>query len=210
MKTWVDRILAKFLLERMMIQTAGKTRQAKRGINHQSIQNDNNHLFIITQQVPIHPRRPYQHCNQVWRSKSHVHQPRPGGIWKSQITPLTFPLFQSYEIKIKKLGDLSCHYRKKWLRSTIRICFHERRLQYIESEQIAEWARSVLLHLLLHLFIAKCTRLVPILSTFHWLHISNTLHNRVSQKNQKSEFCYATNPSGFHRLDEPPKKNSAL
>ena len=49
---------------------------------------------------------------------------------------------QSYEIKIKKLGDLSCHYRKKWLRSTIRICFHERRLQYIESEQIAEWARS--------------------------------------------------------------------
>merc|ERR1719450_1103268 len=49
---------------------------------------------------------------------------------------------QSYEIKIKKLGDLSCHYRKKWLRSTIRICFHERRLQYIESEQIAEWART--------------------------------------------------------------------
>ena len=52
-----------------------------------------------------------------------------------------FCVFQSYEIKIKKLGDLSCHYRKKWLRSTIRICFHERRLQYIESEQIAEWAR---------------------------------------------------------------------
>ena len=34
--------------------------------------------------------------------------------------------------------------------------------------------------------------------------------SRVSQKKQKSEFCYATNPSGFHRLDEPPKKNSAL
>ena len=33
---------------------------------------------------------------------------------------------------------------------------------------------------------------------------------RVSQKKQKSEFCYATNPSGFHRLDEPPGKNSAL
>jgi len=49
---------------------------------------------------------------------------------------------QSYELKIKKLGDLSNHYKKKWLRSTIRICFHERRLQYIESEQIAEWARS--------------------------------------------------------------------
>lgn len=49
---------------------------------------------------------------------------------------------QSYELKIKKLGDLSSHYKKKWLRTTIRICFHERRLQYIESEQIAEWART--------------------------------------------------------------------
>ena len=28
------------------------------------------------------------------------------------------------------------------MRSTIRICFHERRLQYIETEQIAEWSRS--------------------------------------------------------------------
>ena len=37
-----------------------------------------------------------------------------------------------------------------------------------------------------------------------------SMWSRVSQKNQKSEFCYATNPSGFHRLDEPPKKNSAL
>jgi len=49
---------------------------------------------------------------------------------------------QSYEIKIKKLGDISGHYKKKWLRSTIRICFHERRLQYIESEQIAEWSKT--------------------------------------------------------------------
>ena len=69
-------------------------------------------------------------------------------------TSITSLVFQSYEIKIKKLGDLSCHYRKKWLRSTIRICFHERRLQYIESEQIAEWARWVLHHSLPH-FIAK-------------------------------------------------------
>ena len=36
------------------------------------------------------------------------------------------------------------------------------------------------------------------------------LPNRVSQKNQKSEFCFATNPTGFHRLDEPPEKFSAL
>ena len=30
------------------------------------------------------------------------------------------------------------------------------------------------------------------------------LDTRVSQKKQKSEFCFATNPTGFHRLDEPP------
>ena len=33
---------------------------------------------------------------------------------------------------------------------------------------------------------------------------------RVSQKKQKSEFWYTTNPTGFHRLDEPPEKVSAL
>ena len=49
---------------------------------------------------------------------------------------------QSYELKLKKLGDLSNHYKKKWLHTSIRICFHERRLQYIESEQIAEWSRT--------------------------------------------------------------------
>ena len=36
------------------------------------------------------------------------------------------------------------------------------------------------------------------------------LQNRVSQKNQKSEFCFATKPTGFHRLDEPSEKISAL
>ena len=38
----------------------------------------------------------------------------------------------------------------------------------------------------------------------------NIMFSRVSQKNQKSEFCFATNPTGFHRLDEPPEKISAL
>ena len=33
---------------------------------------------------------------------------------------------------------------------------------------------------------------------------------RVSQKNKKSEFCFATKPTGFHRLDEPLEKISAL
>ena len=37
-----------------------------------------------------------------------------------------------------------------------------------------------------------------------------TMTIRVSQKIQKSEFWNATYPSGFHRLDEPPEKISAL
>lgn len=56
---------------------------------------------------------------------------------------------QSYEIKLKKLGDLSA-YRGKILKghptflfqSTIRICFHERRLQYTEREQMMAWQRA--------------------------------------------------------------------
>ena len=38
----------------------------------------------------------------------------------------------------------------------------------------------------------------------------NAVCIRVSQKNQKSEFWNVTYPSGFHRLDEPPEKISAL
>ncbi|XP_053621269.1 transcription factor CP2 isoform X2 [Plodia interpunctella] len=45
---------------------------------------------------------------------------------------------QPYEIKLKKLGDLS-HYKGKILKSVIKICFHERRLQYMEREQISQW-----------------------------------------------------------------------
>lgn len=48
---------------------------------------------------------------------------------------------QSYEIKLKKLGDLST-YRGKMLKSVIKICFHERRLQYMEKEQISSWQRA--------------------------------------------------------------------
>ncbi|XP_017786588.1 PREDICTED: transcription factor CP2-like protein 1 isoform X2 [Nicrophorus vespilloides] len=48
---------------------------------------------------------------------------------------------QSYEIKLKKLGDLST-YRGKLLKSVIRICFHERRLQYMEKEQMTSWQQS--------------------------------------------------------------------
>ena len=39
---------------------------------------------------------------------------------------------------------------------------------------------------------------------------SREMYIRVSQKIQKSEFWNATYPSGFHRLDEPPEKISAL
>ena len=35
---------------------------------------------------------------------------------------------------------------------------------------------------------------------------SSSISNRESQKKQKSEFWYATNPTGFDRLDEPPEK----
>nr|XP_022340381.1 transcription factor CP2-like isoform X1 [Crassostrea virginica] len=45
---------------------------------------------------------------------------------------------QSYEIKLKKLGDLS-DLQGKYLRSIVKICFHERRLQYMEREQIDSW-----------------------------------------------------------------------
>ncbi|XP_022114260.1 transcription factor CP2 isoform X2 [Pieris rapae] len=45
---------------------------------------------------------------------------------------------QPYEVKLKKLGDLS-HSKGKILKSVIKICFHERRLQYMEREQIAQW-----------------------------------------------------------------------
>lgn len=48
---------------------------------------------------------------------------------------------QSYEIKLKKLGDLT-EFRGKMLKSIIRICFHERRLQYMEREQIASWRNT--------------------------------------------------------------------
>ncbi|XP_075168076.1 transcription factor CP2 like gemini isoform X2 [Haematobia irritans] len=48
---------------------------------------------------------------------------------------------QSYEIKLKKIGDLSM-YRDKILKSVIKICFHERRLQYMEREQMQQWQAS--------------------------------------------------------------------
>lgn len=48
---------------------------------------------------------------------------------------------QSYEIKLKKLGELS-GFRGKIMRSVIKICFHERRLQYMEREQICIWQAS--------------------------------------------------------------------
>lgn len=48
---------------------------------------------------------------------------------------------QSYEIKLKKLGDLS-DFQGKYLRSIVKICFHERRLQYMEREQIDSWRNT--------------------------------------------------------------------
>ena len=56
---------------------------------------------------------------------------------------------QAYELRLKKLGDLSPYRRgggvggndkNRLLRCIIRICFHERRLQYMEMEQLNEWS----------------------------------------------------------------------
>lgn len=48
---------------------------------------------------------------------------------------------QAYELRLKKLGDISS-YRRRLLRCIMRICFHERRLQYMEAEQLAEWRNA--------------------------------------------------------------------
>ena len=45
---------------------------------------------------------------------------------------------QPYELKVKKLGDLS-EYQGKCLRSVLKVQFHERRLQFMEKEQIDAW-----------------------------------------------------------------------
>uniref|UniRef100_A0A0B6Z6Z8 Grh/CP2 DB domain-containing protein n=1 Tax=Arion vulgaris TaxID=1028688 RepID=A0A0B6Z6Z8_9EUPU len=45
---------------------------------------------------------------------------------------------QSYEIKLKKLGDLS-ELQGKYLRSMVKVLFHDRRLQFMEKEQIDSW-----------------------------------------------------------------------
>ena len=49
---------------------------------------------------------------------------------------------QAYELRLKKLGDLSPYRgsKNRLLKCKVRICFHERRLQYMELEQLAEWS----------------------------------------------------------------------
>jgi transcription factor CP2-like protein len=48
---------------------------------------------------------------------------------------------QPYEIKLKKLGELTA-YRGVVFRSVVRLCFHDRRLQFSEREQIGQWEDS--------------------------------------------------------------------
>lgn len=45
---------------------------------------------------------------------------------------------QPYEIKLKKLGDLT-EMKGKKLRSVVRVGFHERRLQFMEKELLNQW-----------------------------------------------------------------------
>lgn len=80
---------------------------------------------------------------------------------------------QSYEIRLKKLGDLST-FRGKCFKSIIKICFHERRLQYMEKEQMRQWQDArpgerileVRLSFLLRLFNAFNFFLLPPLSKY--------------------------------------------
>lgn len=48
---------------------------------------------------------------------------------------------QSYEIKMKRLGDMT-NTQNHLYRSIIRVVFHERRLQYIEREQLDSWRQT--------------------------------------------------------------------
>ncbi|KAK7576071.1 hypothetical protein V9T40_012357 [Parthenolecanium corni] len=48
---------------------------------------------------------------------------------------------QPYEIKLKKLGDLA-QSRGKVFKSIIRVSFHDRRLQYMEREEMRNWQAS--------------------------------------------------------------------
>lgn len=45
---------------------------------------------------------------------------------------------QPYEIKLKKLGDVT-EMKGKKLRSVVRVGFHERRLQFMEAELLSQW-----------------------------------------------------------------------
>ncbi|XP_071788416.1 upstream-binding protein 1-like isoform X2 [Asterias amurensis] len=45
---------------------------------------------------------------------------------------------KSYELRLKKLGDIS-QYEGKLLKSVVRVLFNDKRLQYAESEQLASW-----------------------------------------------------------------------
>ena len=58
-------------------------------------------------------------------------------IWADESSTLLV-LGQSYEIKLKKVGDLS-EVKGKMLKTILRVCFHDRRLQYMEKELIDQW-----------------------------------------------------------------------
>ncbi|KAF2351864.1 CP2 transcription factor, partial [Trinorchestia longiramus] len=64
--------------------------------------------------------------------------PTSTAVKKSEDTLSYLNQGQPYEIKIKKLGDITKCAGKKFT-SFIRICFHERRFQYIEKEQLTQW-----------------------------------------------------------------------
>ena len=109
------------------------------------------------------------------------------------------------------------------------LCFHHMALILALLKALADFWRTIGQHLLkvtesffkCHFFIfhrvicSVASHAVPngsVRQTCYLLSFPcpGIVDNRVSQKNKKSEFCFATKPTGFHRLDEPPEKNSAL
>ena len=117
---------------------------------------------------------------------------------------------------VKKTGGSSggaCGPCWSWLVASTRVMMGPRTPRlYPERPRVGAAPSSVALTSGLLLYCKRTRRrgFVRVCRPEQRLKCKPPMFNRVSQKNQKSEFCYATNPSGFHRLDEPPKKNSAL
>ena len=128
------------------------------------------HKLILPMQQPPQPQLNQSHAGETILKSEFLsplpppppaldHQKQPGSgmdpeqakfqyilvAQTSNATKLTEPSItylnqgQAYELRMKKIGDLS-NLTNRMLLSKVRICFHERRLQYMEQEQLVEWS----------------------------------------------------------------------